>query len=81
MMLESVQSVLTSLRTAIGASIATAFTGFSALLEWLPKDIGTWASWLGMVSTAVLLWIQIRKDHREQVRFETDMAEKERELD
>jgi drug/metabolite transporter superfamily protein YnfA len=73
MMPEFVQAVLTSLRNAIGASVATIIAGLSSVWGWLPNDIGWYASFLGVISTIILLWIQLRKDRREQGRYDADM--------
>ena len=67
--------LLVNIKIALGIAIATAFAGISQVLELLPHSLGQYISLLGMFSTVVLLWIQIRRDKREQQMFEATMQD------
>lgn len=75
---DSVQAVATSPQTAHVVSAVTTTTGVATWVQMIPHDIGTIGSLLGIVSTVVLLIIQIKRDRRDQKRFEMEVRERRR---
>jgi len=63
------QDITNNAKTAATISGATVGTGISTILEWLPENIGWIASSIGAVLSLVLIFTSIRRDMRDQARF------------
>ena len=62
-------------KIAHGSALATIGTGSATVASWIPANIGTIASLFGMILTATLFVVNIRKEKRDAELFE---LEKER---
>lgn len=69
----SVSNLISDVRTGAAVSTATAGTGLSTILEWIPNDIGKLASVVGIVLSLVLIYTHTRKGRLEREKIELDI--------
>lgn len=70
-----------NLRTAWVVASATVATGVSTLLEKIPDDIGKLATLVGIVLSAVLIYVHISRELRDRRKADVELQLLRRQLD
>jgi len=72
---------LQSPKVALSVSGGTVATGSATWLDWIPTDVGFYASWIGIIVSLVLIYNNIRggiiKRKLDRAEYEKTVMEKE----
>ena len=60
-LLVSIQATLSDARTAATIGAGTAGFSFAQIMGWLQSNVGFIGSILGIILTAVTIWVQLKK--------------------
>lgn len=70
----NLMNIVVAPKTAATVAGATATTGFSTLMAWLPSSIGEVASLVGIVLSTVLIYVHIRRSNTEKRESDIKIA-------
>ncbi len=77
-----IEQIYSSQKIASVVSAGTTTLGASLIFDWIPNDIGKFASLVGIVLSLVLIYFHIRKGRIEQkkAKLELELLKKEKSL-